>query len=100
MRRVVVLEEAAQDLEIARDFYDSREFGIGIYCVDALIADLESLTLFHGVHSVHFGCHRMLATHFPYGIYYIEAPKETRVVAILDLRRDPNWIRKELNKRK
>jgi hypothetical protein len=41
----------------------------------------------------------MLASRFPFGIYYREHGGETQVFAVLDLRRDPNWIRKELRKR-
>jgi hypothetical protein len=38
----------------------------------------------------------MLAHRFPFGIYYRETAKETQVIAVLDLRKDPNWLRKEL----
>ena len=41
----------------------------------------------------------MLAHRFPFGIYYRETATETQVFAVLDLRRDPNWIRKELTDR-
>jgi hypothetical protein len=41
----------------------------------------------------------MIGTHFPFGIYYREHGDETLVVAILDLRRDPRWIRKQLRQR-
>ena len=43
MRRVVVLADAAEDLEAARRFYDSQQTGIGDYCVTSLLADIESL---------------------------------------------------------
>ncbi len=99
MRRVVVLEEASEDLEAARDFYEANESGIGEYFSDSVIADLESLSLFHGIHSIHFGHHRMLASRFPFGIYYTETSDETQVVAILDLRREPSWIHNELRER-
>ena len=93
MRRVVVLVEAAEDLEAAREFYDARRAGVGTYCVTSLLADIESLALYHGIHGRQYGCFRMLASRFPFGIYYLEAELETRVVAVLDLRRHPNWIR-------
>ena len=97
MRRVVVLAEAAEDIEKARDFYDQQQVGIGNYCADSLVTDIESLAVFHGIHVRQFGFFRLLAHRFPFGIYYRETEKETQVVAILDLRRDPNWIRKELS---
>lgn len=96
MRPVVVLSDAAGDLELGRDFYDSQDFGIGSYFVDSLLADIESLSLFHGIHPIHFGLHRMLATKFPFGIYYEDLLEETHVYAVLDLRRDPLWIHAEL----
>ena len=61
MRCVVVLAEAAEDIEQARDFYDDQAPGIGDYCADSLVADIESLMLYHGIHSRHFGFYRMLA---------------------------------------
>ncbi len=96
MRRVVVLAEAAEDLAEARRFYDAREPGVGGYFVTSLLSDIESLTLYHGVHHRHWNCFRMLASRFPFGIYYVEAEQETRVVAVLDLRRNPSWIRRQL----
>lgn len=38
----------------------------------------------------------MLSEKFPFGIYYRETADETQVYAILDLRREPTWIRAEL----
>ena len=99
MKRVVVLADAAEDIEAARDFYEAQEQGVGEYCVDSLLTDIESLGLFSGIHPLHFEFHRMLGGRFPFGIYYREHGDETQVFAVLDLRRDPTWVRKELRKR-
>lgn len=99
MKTVIVLAEAAEDIENARTFYDELEAGVGDHFVDSLIADLVSLGRLSGVHPVHFDFQRMLASRFPFGIYYREHGGETQVVAILDLRRNPSWIRTELQKR-
>ena len=99
MKRVIILVDAAKDIEAARDFYEAQEAGVGGYCVDSLLADIESLGLFSGIHPLHFEFHRMLAGRFPFGIYYREHGDETQVFAVLDLRRDPSWIRKEIGKR-
>ncbi len=77
MRTVVVLAEAAEDIEQARDFYDAQETGVGDYCADSLITDIKSLAVYHGVHARCFGFHRMLASRFPFGIYYRETKTET-----------------------
>jgi plasmid stabilization system protein ParE len=87
LKRVIILADAAEDIEAARDFYEAQEPGIGEYCVDSLLADIESLGLFSGIHPLHFEFHRVLASRFPFGIYYREVGKETQVFAVLDLRR-------------
>ena len=99
MRPVLLMAAASEDLEVARAFYNEREPGVGEYCVDSLLTDIESLSLFHGVHRLQFGCHRMLGTRFPFGIYYLDTDEATQVVAILDLRRRPSWIRRQISKR-
>jgi plasmid stabilization system protein ParE len=99
LKQVVVLADAAEDIEAARDFYEAQAAGAGEYCVDSLLTDIESLALSSGIHLRHFKFYRMLARRFPFGIYYREHGVETQVVAVLDLRRNPNWIRKELAKR-
>jgi hypothetical protein len=69
LKEVVVVADAAEDMEAARDFYEAQEPGVGEYCVDSLLADIESLGLFRGIHPLHFDFHRMLASRFPFGIY-------------------------------
>ncbi len=58
------------------------------------------MVLYAGVHSVHFGFHRMLAKRFPFAIYYEVEGDTAYVYAILDVRRDPFWLRAELERRK
>ncbi|HEY0456743.1 MAG TPA: type II toxin-antitoxin system RelE/ParE family toxin [Verrucomicrobiae bacterium] len=96
---VRVLEAAAADLESAAEFYDKQQPGIGDYFKISLIADIESLILFHGIHTVHWGNYRMLASRFPFGIYYRETSTEVQVIAVLDLRKNPSWLRGELSQR-
>ena len=65
---VVVLEDAAEDLESGRRFYESHEPGIGDYFIESILSDLSSLVLYSGMHPVHFGLYRMLSKRFPFGI--------------------------------
>jgi hypothetical protein len=97
---VVVLEDAAADLEAGRTFYERREAGVGDYFVASLLADLSSLALYAGIHKKHFGMHRMLSNRFPFGIYY-ELEGDTALVhAILDMRQRPGRLRSTLKRRK
>lgn len=99
VREVILLEEAAEDLEAGRRFYEEREAGIGRYFLDSLLSDLESLKLYAGIHTVRFGFHRLLSRRFPFAIYYDITDDFARVAAILDMRRDPAWTRSELSER-
>jgi len=96
---VLILEDAAADLVAGRRFYESREQGVGDFFVESLLSDLESLVLYAGIHRRHFGLHRMLSKRFPFGIYYEMEGDTASVYAILDMRRDPAWLRAELRKR-
>ena len=98
-RNVVVLAEAANDIERGIDFYNSIENGIGLYFRDSIIADLRRLGLYFGEHRIHLGFFRALSSRFPYAIYYRDKDDIRQVVAVLDLRRSPKWIRETLTER-
>ncbi len=99
VRDVVVLAEVAADLNAGKAFYDQNEPGIGDYFWDSLCADIESLTLYAGIHNRKHGLYRMLAKRFPYAIYYEIADDVAYVVAVLPMRRHPAWIKRHLEDR-
>ena len=84
---------------VRAQFYESCATGVGDYFLDSILSDLDSLVLFAGVHPIHFGFHRMLSKRFPFGIYYEMEVDVVYVYAILDLRRTPLLIRKQLRKK-
>lgn len=98
-RRIVVLAEAAADIEHAVDFYNRIEPGVGSYFRDSIISELRRLGLYFGQHPVHAGAHRALTARFPFAIYYREREQLRQVIAVLDMRRDPEWIRRQLASR-
>ena len=71
---IIYLEEVESDLQDGRAFYDEQQTGIGDYFVDSIIADAESLWLYAGTHSKHFGFFRLLGKTFPFAIYYLTKP--------------------------
>ncbi len=99
VREVVVLGEVAGDLNEGRGFYDQQEPGVGDYFWDSLVADIESLRIYAGIHPRKHGVYRMLARRFPYAIYYEIADDVAYVIAILPMRRSPAWIRRQLRDR-
>jgi len=97
---VKVLAEVAKDLKDGKDFYDKKEPGVGDYFWDSILADIESLIIYAGIHNKKFGLYRMLAKRFPYAIYYEIKGKVAYVVAVLPMRRNPLWIEKSIGTRK
>jgi len=43
---VVILEDAAEDLESGSQFYESCATGVGDFFLDTILSDLDSLILF------------------------------------------------------
>jgi hypothetical protein len=57
---VVILDDAAEDLESGARFYESCAIGVGDYFLDSILSDLDSLVLFAGVYPIHFQFHRIV----------------------------------------
>jgi hypothetical protein len=91
-----ILRSAIEDLAEGRIFYDLQQIGIGGMFFDSLFSDIESLAPKAGIHPLHYGFHRALATRFPYAIYYKVVDTDVLVYRILDCRRDPRNIAAEL----
>ncbi len=69
--KIKILESAKEDLREGFYFYESQKNGVGSYFLESLFSDIESLTLFAGIHGIHFGrYHRLLSKRFPFAIYY------------------------------
>jgi len=91
-----LLESAKEDLRAGYWFYERQSVGVGEYFLDCLQSDLRSLQIYAGIHARAEGFFRMLAKRFPYAIYYLVNHVRVDVYAILDCRRDPNWIEARL----
>lgn len=90
---------AENDLAEAFWFYERQYVGLGDYFRVNLAADIDSLALTAGIHEIELGFHRAMSKRFPYGIYYMIENDRAIIVAVLDLRREPLWIREQLNSR-
>ena len=67
---IVALEEVYLDLVIGRSFYEKQSIGLSDYFRDSILADIESLWLYVGIHIKMYNVYRLLFKGFPYGIYY------------------------------
>ena len=92
-----ILSSAFNDLAAGREFYERQGEGLGDYFFDSVFADIDSLTLYAGIHLKVYGFHRLLAKRFPFAIYYqISATGEVTVFRVLDCRQDPASIKTKL----
>ena len=94
--RIRISGTAHRDILRGRQFYDSLEQGIGHYFSDTIYGDIRSLMNFAGIHPIRYGYYMMLVRRFPYVIYYEKEDALVTVVAVLDCRRDPEWISNRL----
>lgn len=99
IKEIITLDEVAADLNDGKSFYDGMSPGLGDYFWDSLMADIESLYLYAGIHNKKLGYHRMISKRFPYSIYYEVKGDVARVIAVLPMRRDPAWIEKKIKSR-
>lgn len=95
--KIRVLGAAGRDLIEGYRFYEKQAEGVGTYFLDSLYADIDSLVVSAGIHSLHFGkFHRLLSKRFPFAVYYRVEEQTVLVYAVLDCRRSPAWIRSRL----
>lgn len=87
-----LLETAKEDLREGWNFYEQNAVGLGDYSLDCMQADVRSPKVFAGIHEMADGFHRMLAKRFPFALYYLIESELIDIYAILDCRRDPEWI--------
>ena len=98
MMRIQISEEALDDLSDGYRFYETQDQGLGDYFTSCLRADIESLRLYAGIHRIVYqDYHRLLSRVFPFAIFYTVEPDAVMIWAILDMRRDPSWIKARLS---
>lgn len=96
--KLKILPSAIEDLSKGRWFYELQGGPeLGDYFFDSLFADIDSLLLYAGFHRQIQGYHRLLASRFPYSIYYKIDGDVVCVWRVLDNRQNPGKTKKQLN---
>lgn len=96
MKRILVSEGAFCELNEGFLFYEAQECGLGDYFTACLRADIEGLKVTAGIHREVQGFNRLLSRVFPHGIFYTVRSDEVTVWAVIDLRRNPDWVSSRL----
>ena len=91
-----LLDGAKEDLRNGWFFYERQAPGLGDRFLDAIEADVRQLPAYAGIHLQVDGFHRMLIKRFPFALYDLIEEGSIDIYAVLDCRRDPSWIRKNL----
>jgi len=94
--KIKVLDEAEQDLLDGFRFYELQERDLGDYFLDTIASDIDSLSIYAGIHAKDYGQYRLLSKRFPYAIYYSIKAGVVYVNAVLDCRRNPDFISNRL----
>ncbi len=96
--RVKVLRSARRAVMDGFWFYENQEPGLGRYFLDSIMSDICSLHVYGGIHQIAYGkYHRLACNTFPFSVFYLLQDSEVLVYAVLDDRRDPEWISEGLN---
>ena len=97
MIRIRISDDAVVDLVESFELYENQEAGLGDYFAATLRSEIEGLRITAGIHRQDYrDYHRLLSRIFPYAIYYTLAKNEVIVWAVVDCRRDPEWIQSHL----
>ena len=97
--KIQLLDLAEADLLAGHDFYERQAPGVGMYFLDTLHSDIDSLRLYAGTHRRVYEYHRLLSRRFPYAVYYKINGELIEIWRVLDCRRDPRWIAKQVRRK-
>lgn len=88
--KIEILSIAMNDIQSGQSFYERQQEGLGIYFLDSLFSDIDSLLLYAGIHQKVYGYFRALSKRFPYAIYYRLDGQTIQVWRVLDCRQKPS----------
>ncbi len=94
---VGITSDAEADLVEGYEFYERQSPGLRAYFLNSRIDDIDPLAIAGGIHLLEHGYHRSLSKRFPFCIYYALVNGNPLVIAVLDARRNPLWIRNRLS---
>ena len=100
MSDLVFLFSADADIQTAFEFYEAFQAGRGEVFMRHLDVAFGQLRTFPSIAPVFHGAYRRLLVHgFPYGIFYTIEGRRIIISGVMDLRQDPDVIRRRLGGR-
>ncbi|NJN52968.1 MAG: type II toxin-antitoxin system RelE/ParE family toxin [Gammaproteobacteria bacterium] len=90
-------EEARRDLQIAANWYEARQRGLGDVFLDEFLSCVDQVEeLPQSGERIDADVRRMLLNRFPYAIFYTIEPTHIEVLGVLHCRRHPEIWRSRL----
>jgi plasmid stabilization system protein ParE len=90
--------EAEQDLSEAYHYYQDCRDGLGDESLLCIEATLATITRQPGLYAaVHRNVHRALIHRSPFGVFYLVENNHIIVVAVMHVRRSPQFLHKRVN---
>jgi len=97
---LVFLFSADADIQTAYEFYEAFQEGRGEVFMRHLDVALGRLRTFPEIAAPFYEAHRRLLVHgFPYGVFYTVEGRRIIIAGVMDLRQDPEMIRRSLRGR-
>lgn len=96
---VVVTNDANRDLAKGFKYYEKKEAGKGDYFLRRIQEDLFALRTEAGLHRQVLGFYKAQSARFPHALFYRVSGGKAIVYAIIDGRRRPAWILRQLRQR-
>jgi plasmid stabilization system protein ParE len=97
MTDLILLLQAERDIQSAFERYENYQTGRGEVFIRQLDFALTLLRQHPEMAPIYSGPYRrMLIRDFPYGIFYQRQPMRLIIAAVVDLRQNPETIRKKL----
>lgn len=93
-----ISDSAYDDLRETAHFYEAQEAGMSERFVRFIWNELEQILDCAGTHRRAGKYHRVLVQKYHIGIFYLIHDDTVDIRRVIDLRRDPRWIRRELKR--
>lgn len=95
---VQILDPAKDDLAEGFWFYESQNHGLGHYFLDTIYSEIDKLATNAGIHPMYDPpYYLMISDRFPFTMYYFIDDSDVFVEAVIDQRRNPEWVSERLN---
>jgi len=95
---VIVRESIYADLREAVLFYEEQEPGVGREYLKHMLEEIDRLTAHPGIHAKKGRFHRAVIKKYHTAIFYTLTQETLDIRRVLDQRRDPKWLRRELKR--